>query len=144
MYHTPPGSCFPLPDGSLDLLYPLRPPEGRLKRIGPELGLVHDLSVLYLRKRDDPPADHAICHVNVRDDLIAFRQDAMDGEFPASVGGVLLVDRDKILAPAHPFLGLRPLEHVFLMQEFAGSSEVIGLHGLPALLDDSFTNLIYL
>jgi hypothetical protein len=65
----------------------------------------------------------------------------MDREFPAPMCRVMLIDSDKVGAPADPLTGLRPFENVIIVQEFAGRFEVICLHCCPESLDNLFTIL---
>ena len=113
----------------LFFLNPFPTPERRLKRIRPELHLMDDLSISHCGERDCSAGNRAIGHADIGDDLIAFRDDPMDREFPTSLRGVMLIDGNKVCAAPYPFTGLWPLENEVIVQEFTSRLEVIRLHG---------------
>ena len=113
----------------LFFLNPFPTPERRLKRIRPELDLMDDLAVAHRGEGNCSTGNRAIGHTNIGDDLIAFRDNPMDREFPTSLRRIMLIDGNKVCAAPYPFTGLWPLENVVIVQEFTSRLEVIRLHG---------------
>jgi hypothetical protein len=122
----------------LFFLHPFRTPRRWLKWIGPELCLINDLPIAHSRERNRSTCNRAIGHTDIGDNLIAFRDDPMYREFPASMRGVMLIDGDKVCASPYLLTGLGPLENVVIMQEFSSRLKVIRLHGGPELLNYLF------
>jgi hypothetical protein len=132
--------CPPHPGWSIFLffLHPFATPHGWLKWVWPELDLMNDLSIAHCRKCNRASCDHAIGHSYIGDNLIIFCEDLVDREFPTSMRRVMLIDGNKIYAPTYLLTGLRPLENVVIVQEFASGFEVVRLHRGPECLDHLF------
>src|SRR5512138_3372341 len=94
------------------LFYPLPPPLGRFERVGPELDLAQDPSLPQSGEGDDPRLNDTIGHTDIRNDLVALREQTVDRKFPATMRRVLCVDGDEVPAPADPLTRLGPFEEI--------------------------------
>ena len=131
-----PHPCFRVT--LFDSLHPLRPPGRRVKRVWPEFDLMNNFPISNSGKGDRPAAHHAIRHVHIRDDLILFGDQPVNGELPASVSRIIFIEGGKMVAAADLLTRLGPLENIILMQEGGCCLEIVGLHGQPEPFDDLF------
>jgi hypothetical protein len=103
------------------------------RRFGPELDEPSYFAVSDREEGDGSVTSHSVRDCYIGDCLRFTANEAIDGETPETVRGILLIHTRKAFRAADALTGLGPLEHEILCQYGSDRVKVVSSHEPPKL-----------